>query len=224
MRVPQKLRFYGVGEYGGKTFRPHYHVGLFNFANCERDETLKSGTGRCLWERCCGNCRLVGDIWGKGDIEIRDLDAGKCEYLSGYIAQKRVRKSHAELFGLQPEFSLSSRGGRGGVGGIGVGAVSGIAATIAASLPKGALLDVPGVLHHGKDKKLFLDRYMKQKLRECFELEPDEELAKARWKEQVFPVCAYARGNGVSLKEAFKLVNQPYEEALLARQKRKGKI
>lgn len=226
-RVPQKLRYYAVGEYGGSTLRPHYHVGLFNYPNCERNETLKSlRSKRCLWRECCGNCRLVGDCWGKGDIEVRDLDGGKCQYLAGYIAQKRVKKQHWDIFGLAPEFSTQSRGGRqAGAVGIGGLAVKGIASTIRQYVAEEDLIDVPGELHQGPKKKLILDRYMKQKLRENLGIEKAADILKHQtWQEQVQPVLAFAAKNNMGLKEAFRLVNGPYEEALLKRQRRKGKI
>ena len=76
------LRFFLVGEYGEQTQRPHYHVVLFGFPNCERGITEKR------YARCCDVCEVVKSTWSKGAIEIRELTTGGAEYIAGYVTKK----------------------------------------------------------------------------------------------------------------------------------------
>lgn len=61
----EAIRYYGVGEYGGDTMRPHYHLLLFNF----HQDTL--GT--------------IADIWGKGHVDIGKVEPASIAYVTGYI-------------------------------------------------------------------------------------------------------------------------------------------
>lgn len=221
---PQKLRFFGVGEYGNETFRPHYHVGLFNFQPCSRGKTIESRTGRRLWFECCPTCRLVGTVWGKGDIEVRDLDAGKSGYLAGYVTKKMTSKEDARLLGRHPEFPRQSR--RPGVGAVGVPAM---AKLIEQFLNPEELVDVPMVAMIG-DKPLPLGRYMRNKLRLALGLPegaPDEVLRQA-WSEQVLPLLKMAQTDeeAPTLRAQFFKANKTYADTLDFRRRNfeKGKL
>lgn len=224
-----KLRYFAVGEYGSETWRPHYHLGIFNFPNCLRGETRKSLSGRCLWSGCCATCELVGNAWhceySGGDIEVRALAAEKCGYLAGYVTKKMTGKEDARLAGRHPEFSRQSR--RPGVGFPGVVA---LAKTITQHVDPRELVDVPQFVNQGKNNPLPLGRYIRNKLRLALHLPegaPDEVLRQA-WFEQVLPVLEMAKANNESpsLRQAFAAVNAAYEAKLRAKMglERKGKI
>lgn len=219
---PQRLRFFAVGEYGNETFRPHYHAGLFNVPVCARGETKKSPRGRCLWAECCETCKLVGDKWGLGDIEVRALDASKCEYLARYVTKKMTKGGDDRLKGRHPEFSRQSR-----KPGIGRFAVRQLAREIVRHVEPSELIDVPATLKFG-GKSHALGRYMRRKLRAALGLEegaPDEALRQA-WEEQVLPLLEASKGMAGGLREAFATVNGPYEAQLKARMAifEKGKL
>lgn len=222
-KVP-KFRFFAVGEYGDESQRPHYHLGIFNFHNCARGETHKNIRGRCMWSSCCPQCRLVGETWEFGDIEIRDLGASKCEYLARYIVKKMTKKEDARLAGRHPEFSRQSN-----QGGIGLPAVAAMAKTITAHVRPDQLTDVPQFIKQGPTKKLPLGRYLRNKLRGQLglpEKAPEHALRQA-WTEQVLPVLKMAQEDGTGLQAAFAKINEPLAAAMDAKmevKKGKGKL
>lgn len=221
VKLPHRVRFFAVGEYGETTFRPHYHLGLFNFYNCRRGETVKTVRGRCDWARCCSQCRMVGDTWGRGDIEVRNLDSSKCEYLARYVTKKMTAKEDARLLGRHPEFPRQSRRP-----GLGYPAVAQMARSIEYYVTASDLVDVPSAVKQGKGH-LPLGRYMRNKLRIALGLPegaPDEVLRQA-WYEQVLPVLEMAKkdNENPSLRAAFAAVNAGYEASLRAKMDLKGK-
>lgn len=89
-----QLRFYGVGEYGSNTRRPHYHLAIFGIGPEYHD--------------------YVSKIWGKGHVLCGDLNKNSARYITGYIIQKMTKEGDPRLQGLKPEFFRSSR--RPGIG------------------------------------------------------------------------------------------------------------
>jgi len=101
--LPEKIRYYGVGEYGDQSGRPHYHLALFNFPTCERGVTTVNRRGHC-----CDICDRVRDIWGKGLVYAGNLEASSAAYICGYITKKLTRRGDVRLCGRQPEFARMS--------------------------------------------------------------------------------------------------------------------
>lgn len=212
--APVNLRLFAVGEYGPKTFRPHYHFGVFNFPSCERGRTLEDVyTKRRLWAQCCDTCRVVGNTWGKGDIEVRDLGNEKCEYLARYVTKKMTKAEDSRLDGRFPEFSRPSRRP-----GIGVPAVRFMADAIRAHVDPRSLTDVP-LGPAGKKMQENMGRLLRGKLRDELGIEKvAESVRQERWAETVLPMFNVMRDQGLnSLKEAFAFVNAPYAEQLKVR-------
>ena len=101
---PLKIRFYGVGEYGDETQRPHYHVALFGYPPC------KYGMSRYRhYVNCCPNCDLIRDTWKKGNIFLGTLETESAQYIAGYVTKKMTSKSDPRLEGRKPEFAAMSR-------------------------------------------------------------------------------------------------------------------
>lgn len=100
------LRFFGVGEYGDETSRPHYHVALFGL----RNEHPDGWRGRCP-------CSVCG-AWRFGDVHAYELSRFLAQYMAGYVVKKMTSKEDPRLGGRYPEFSRMSRRP-----GIGAGAV-----------------------------------------------------------------------------------------------------
>lgn len=90
------FRYFGVGEYGDKTWRPHYHVAAFGVP-------LSSDTEK-----------LVEKTWKKGFIHVGELNRDSARYIVGYVVKGLRDPGYYKLRGLEPEFSLCSR--RPGIG------------------------------------------------------------------------------------------------------------
>lgn len=194
--LKQKIRYYAVGEYGDESFRPHYHLVLFNYPHC-----LWGGT-RHYEKICCENCELIKKIWGKGHIDLGDVTPESAQYAAGYTVKKMTRDDDPRLqFGnafIEPEFSRKSL-----KPGLGAGMIPKLAA-IPFSMDMGSA-DVPSALRHGK-KILPLGRYLKQKWREEIGREktmPREEALRLDY-ETLLPLRILAKNSARPLKEIIK--------------------
>lgn len=157
----QKLRFYLVGEYGDETERAHYHLALFGFPTCRRGRTLRRGRStRPLWAECCEFCKLIGDAWGYGDVDLGRLEPESANYLAGYILKKMTRPDDIRLNGRHPEFSRMSNQN----GGIGLGMMHDVASVLLELDLVASQGDVPSSLRIGKRLRP-LGRYLTNKLR-----------------------------------------------------------
>lgn len=123
---PGRIRFYGVGEYGDQSLRPHYHYAIFGLGcltdgQCNdrkklilqanhHDPDNTSDCRRLYAHRLCRNCLRIESAWTKGFVDIGTLSTGRCGYIGGYILKKIVKeKEKIESLGLSPEFSHQSR-------------------------------------------------------------------------------------------------------------------
>lgn len=101
----RKVRFFGCGEYGDESWRPHYHLSLF-------------GVGVL-------DTALIERTWGLGFVQVGDFNAKTAGYCAGYVVKKMTDKSDRRLHGRHPEFCrMSNRPG------IGASAMSVIADTV----------------------------------------------------------------------------------------------
>lgn len=115
------IRFFGVGEYGELSFRPHYHALLFgvHFADavCIRPKTdLRPALYRSP---------ALEKLWTFGHSSFGSVTFDSAQYVAGYCVKKisgpkaadhyrRVNPLTGEVYELQPEFALMSR--RPGIG------------------------------------------------------------------------------------------------------------
>lgn len=153
---PRKLRYFGVGEYGDGSERPHYHAALFNFPTCERGQTRHSRTGK----PCCGTCSVIQKSWPYGHILLGTLEPQSSAYIAGYVVKKLTKKDDMRLKGRNPEFArMSLRPG------IGLGMMDELASTLLEHRLDERMIDVPLSLQHGM-KRYPLGRYLRRKLRE----------------------------------------------------------
>lgn len=105
----EKVRYFGVGEYGENSGRPHYHVAIFGWPVYDP--------------------RPVEKAWSeggksKGFVSVGEINKESVRYICGYCLKKLTNPDDPRLhdfdgekqFSLAPEFMLSSRMFPGGMG------------------------------------------------------------------------------------------------------------
>lgn len=146
-----KIRYYGCGEYGENTGRPHYHLAVFGLGPAEAE--------------------AINSCWGRGHSFTGDLTHDSAQYVAGYVTKKMTHPeskctdkcTHPPLNGRKPEFPFMSL-----KPGIGATAVPDIADVLTTPHGCDALArvgDVPHALMMGP-KSMPLGRYIRGKLRE----------------------------------------------------------
>lgn len=107
------FRFYGVGEYGGQTARPHYHVIYFNLPIPDLHFEYLDENNNLIW-----SSKLLESVWDNGFVVIGQVDVGSACYVARYCDKKKMlTKKEKEMLkekGIVPEFSIMSR--RPGIG------------------------------------------------------------------------------------------------------------
>lgn len=105
------IRYYGCGEYGDQTGRPHYH--LLVFGHDFEDKKFFS-RGKRDGEDLYTSAYLT-DVWKKGLCTVGAVTFDSAAYVARYI-MKKVTGAPADdhYMGRQPEFTVMSR--RPGVG------------------------------------------------------------------------------------------------------------
>lgn len=87
-----KLRYYAVSEYGSKTWRPHYHMILFNLAPNQEHATT-----------------MILKAWKVGHVKVGSVTPASIAYVTKYVITKEDIPD-----GFDPPFALMSR--RPGIG------------------------------------------------------------------------------------------------------------
>lgn len=167
---PIRIRFFGVGEYGDQSGRPHYHLSLFGVSG----HTDRVGKSRF---RYWGFAQEIQLAWAQGQtftVPFSDLTA---RYVAGYTTKKMTAKDDFRLKGRHPEFPrMSNRPGLGAL------AIRKLAQTISSTgygmQANGSLMDVPKVLKSGSEN-LHLGRYLTNELRKAVGM-TDEEIAQVK--------------------------------------------
>lgn len=152
---PRRFRFYGVGEYGDTTERPHYHLALFGFPACSYGQSRYTASGR----DCCPACDAIRDAWGLGNVYVGELSDASASYVAGYVLKKMTKAGDPRLKGRRPEFArMSNRPG------IGADMMHEVASTLLTFNLDETQPDVPSALRHGR-RMMALGRYLHRKLR-----------------------------------------------------------
>lgn len=107
------FRFYGVGEYGGETARPHYHVIYFGLPLNDLKFYKVSENGDIYY-----NSAFLEGIWQKGFVVVTGVSVASASYVARYCDKKKrltkLQKEDLLKKGIVPEFSVMSR--RPGIG------------------------------------------------------------------------------------------------------------
>jgi len=104
----QGIRFFASGEYGERTYRPHYHAIIFGI-DFEDKKIHSTKNGSTTY-----TSNILDNLWGLGNCIIGDVTFESCAYVSRYIIGKRENKDTNQSNNIQPEFVRMSR--RPGIG------------------------------------------------------------------------------------------------------------
>ena len=108
-----KIRYYVAGEYGPKTFRPHYHSIIYGLSLADFPDLRCVGWNE-LKQPYYSSPKFEA-IWGNGFVQMSEVSYLTCAYVARYVLKKHYG---ADLDDLEPdqecEFNLSSR--RPGIG------------------------------------------------------------------------------------------------------------
>lgn len=139
-----RLRYFGVGEYGDKTFRPHYHAILYGSDRADMPQAV---------EAC----------WGKGFVVVKRCSCGAFAYVAQYCTKKMTHADDPRLEGRNPEFALMSRRP-----GIGQGVAPALAELWSTELGRKEFFEKGGVSTELRVEGQVwpLDRYMRQRIAE----------------------------------------------------------
>lgn len=124
-----KIRYFGCGEYGDRTMRPHYHIIVFgaplNDLTIDMPDMskplLKSGKYP-IFRRKNSNgdyvffSQAIYDCWQKGKIEVENASWNTAAYVSRYVMkkQKGTAKEIYDRLKILPEYlRMSNRPGIG---------------------------------------------------------------------------------------------------------------
>lgn len=108
------FRFYMCGEYGERTFRPHFHALLFGLSFDDAYLWRTSGSGFPLYRS-----PTLELLWEKGSSEIGEVTFESAAYVARYVVKKvtgrgaenhykRVDPDTGEIVDVVPEFTRMS--------------------------------------------------------------------------------------------------------------------
>lgn len=98
--APRKVSYYVVGEYGGITGRPHYHIVLFGIG------VSRSGL-LVLDVLSPEDDKLIFNSWGYGNIHVSSLTEASLSYCCKHLT-KGLKNDVREAFDKLPEFCRMS--------------------------------------------------------------------------------------------------------------------
>ncbi len=107
------IRFYGAGEYGEQTMRPHYHALLFNIEFPNKKFLTKQNDMPIYTDDS------LSQIWGKGFCSIGEVTMQSAAYVARYVMKKangddaelkyNYTDEDGEIHKIEPERATMSR-------------------------------------------------------------------------------------------------------------------
>lgn len=112
-RSERPISYYGCGEYGSHTARPHYHAVLFGADFSDKSLWAHRDTGTSWRSPTLESC------WKLGHSEFSPVTFASASYVAGYVRKKvaaranpeyylRVNEETGEIVEVVPEFSRMS--------------------------------------------------------------------------------------------------------------------
>lgn len=161
------FRYFIVGEYGGKTGRPHYHAALFGLPNCVYGKSRVDSKGRPMGTLCCGSCRIIAETWPVGHVYLGELNYDSAAYIAKYVTKKWTKEdswNREKLMGRNPELVRMSLNP--GIGATAIKLLINSSVHTRAGKYVVGSIDAPVVLRNA-GKMLPLGRYLRGKWREA---------------------------------------------------------
>lgn len=94
---PEKIRYFGCGEYGSKGQRPHYHIIIFGW--CPPDLKYFTYTKK---HSHLYRSKIIEELWPFGFSSVGFVTEDTCKYTSEYMQKLN------QIKGLEPPFLLMS--------------------------------------------------------------------------------------------------------------------
>ena len=103
----KSCRYYACGEYGGKRYRPHYHVIIFGLhpPDLEVDRVSNGGKKAIIHYRS----EWLTEKWGMGLTDIEEANFGSARYVAGYATKKHKDAELYEYLGIEKPYTVMSR-------------------------------------------------------------------------------------------------------------------
>lgn len=113
LRQYAPFRYFGIGEYGDKGDRPHYHILIFNFSPFVNPHTNTIVYHRdykyITADMLASNVDIEAVIlkaWKKGIVKVENLKGGAIRYLANYMVDTTINSVHTEQLRV---FALMSK-------------------------------------------------------------------------------------------------------------------
>lgn len=101
------IRFYGAGEYGSDTFRPHYHLLLFGLELFDLRLYKSNSDGDPVY-----SSSELDSVWGNGFTCVAPFSWHTAAYTARYVVKKLKGRDASDTYrsaGIAPEFVRMSR-------------------------------------------------------------------------------------------------------------------
>jgi len=190
------VRYFGVGEYGERTHRPHYHLVLFDTSAAAAHD-------------------LCATRWQKGFFSVRPFVFEHAAYVASYVVKKLTKVGDERLeLGQLPEFARMSR--RPGIGVSGLGAwLDFYRSGRGRSLASGDL-DVSSFSRIG-GRSFPVGRYLRDRLRDAAAVPSDD--PRRTWRRESAYRAQQASPEFVKAREAKRVCQYEHLKAREARRK-----
>nr|QJB21669.1 MAG: replication initiator protein [Microvirus sp.] len=100
---PKKIKYFACGEYGEKSFRPHYHAIVFGLG--QKDIDIWKPTSKIQ------SSRLLNKCWAKGNNVIGTVTYQSARYVADYIMKSYNGLMQHEMYrGVEFPFMVTSKG------------------------------------------------------------------------------------------------------------------
>lgn len=103
-RGVQPVRTLYCGEYGSRSFRPHFHFLLFNLPLDDLTYYSRSDLGDVYY-----NSKTLSDLWQRGFVVVAEVTPQSASYVARYVQKKAEKEVDYEKIGVEREFLRASR-------------------------------------------------------------------------------------------------------------------